>query len=165
VPPGERVLALERLGYRSVQAEVALAAGAAVELEVRLEPMPVEVPAVSVELAVPPDLGIGLVRHVITAEDIPRETPISVVQLIGRRVPGVRIGQMDDRGCPLIQTRNGPVDLVVLDGQPFGDTCILHHLLPTDILRLETRIGLNSALDLGRSRGAAIVIETFHGSR
>ncbi|HUP18701.1 MAG TPA: carboxypeptidase regulatory-like domain-containing protein [Gemmatimonadota bacterium] len=40
VPPGERVLALERLGYRSVEVRVTLGAGEAVEIEARLELAP-----------------------------------------------------------------------------------------------------------------------------
>ncbi|HUP18700.1 MAG TPA: carboxypeptidase regulatory-like domain-containing protein [Gemmatimonadota bacterium] len=163
VPAGERTFTVERLGYRSMEATVALTAGEAVEIEARLAPAPIEVQEVSATVEAAPDMGMGLARTVITADDIPRNSPLSVLELIDRRIPGTRVGRSSASGCPIIETRNGVIDLVVVDGQRFHDTCVLDMVLTTDIRRLEMRVGVSASIEFGHSYGGAIVIETFHG--
>lgn len=162
VPAGEREVRVQRLGYRSMEATVTLAAGEAIEMETRLVAAPVEVEELTATIEPAPDLGVGLARTVITSEEIPRNTPLSVIQLIDRRVPGTRVGRSSATGCPIVETRSGRVDLVVLDGQTFRDTCVLDMVQSTDIRRLEMRSGMNASLEFGRSSGGTILIETFH---
>jgi hypothetical protein len=162
VPAGERRFTVERLGYRGMEATVELTPGEAVEIEARMSPAPVEVAEVSATVEAAPDMGMGLARSVITADEIPRNSPLSVLELIARRVPGTRIGRSSTTGCPIIETRSGRIDLVVVDGQRFQDTCVLNMVQTTDIRRLEMRTGVSAAIEFGHSYGGAIVIETFH---
>jgi hypothetical protein len=165
LPAGDHRVRVDYLGFESAEGEWPEGFGSRSRLAVRLVPAAVAVAAL--EVRVPPEAEIeeralGERATILTHEDVRVQDVISVGELISRNVPGVRHYQR--AGCPILVTRNGVVGLVVIDGQPFHDTCVLNTIQTTDIERLELMPSFAATIRYGRpGGGGVIVIETKHG--
>lgn len=167
VPPGRHRLNVEYLGYRTADAGLEVSSGARLRVEVRLVPSAIAVAALEVTIPSPEReerRGRGYAGWRLTSEEIPSTLSVSVAELLDRRFAGVTHARSRFTACPIIEVRSGRIALVVLDGQPFRDTCVLEHLLLEDIESIEVIPGLAGGVTYGRSGGAGvIVIETKHG--
>lgn len=163
IPPGPAGLRVERLGYGAADAEVE--AGARVE--VRLVPTAIAVDPLEVEVVDAAERARRARGHVgwlLTADEIPEATTVALAELLSRRFAAVRTFRPARTGCPTVEVRSGEIGLVILDGQPIRDTCILDHILPQDIVTVEVIPGLAGGVTYGRTGGAGvIVIETRRG--
>lgn len=167
VPAGRHRLNVEYLGYEAATAGVEVSAEARTRVEVQMVPTAIAVAAL--EVSVPSAereerRARGYTGWRLTSEDIPASLSVSIPQLLDRRFAGVTYSRSRLSACPIIEVRSGRIGLVVLDGQPFRDTCVLEHVMPEDIESIEVIPGLAGGITYGRSGGAGvIVIETRHG--
>lgn len=160
IPPGRHRLTVELLGYESAEAPVDIREGT-VSIAARLVPSPIAMAALEVrisgaETAAGRTRGEG--RYVITGQEIPANTTLSIGELLARRLPGLRHGLRG--GCPMLRTRDGIVGLVVMDGQRFYDTCVLHLVRPEDVERIEFLPSLAAAIEYGRYAGGGVLVVT-----
>lgn len=169
VRAGRQELRIESLGYESVTARVEVGPEGRANVEALLVPTAIAVAAL--EVTVPSHAAAarrsrGFAGWRLASDDIPESFTGSIPELLDRRFAGVTYARSRLSACPVIMVRRERISLVVLDGQPFRDTCVLEHLLPQDLASIEVLPGLAGGIAVGRAGGAgAIVIETRHGDR
>ncbi|MBW3660713.1 MAG: carboxypeptidase regulatory-like domain-containing protein [Gemmatimonadetes bacterium] len=167
VPRGRHRLRVEYLGYEAAAARIEVAEDERTTVDVRLVPSAIAMAALEVTVPSPAAearRSRGYTGWRLSADDIPESLSISVSELLGRRFAGVTYARSRLTACPVIEVRGGRISLVLLDGQPFRDTCVLEHILPQDIASIEVIPGLAGGITHGRAGGAGvIVIETRHG--
>lgn len=166
LPKGRYEIQVEFLGYEVAREDLPVTTSTSTRVVARLAPT--AIPSEKVEVEVLGEETIaerarGHARHRLTADDIPPSNSYSVPRLIARRFAGIKVGRSGNTGCPVVETRDGVITEVTIDGQPFRDTCILDHVIATDIRTLEVIPGLAGGLGFGRSTGGAIVITTKRG--
>ncbi|MGH7565186.1 MAG: TonB-dependent receptor, partial [Gemmatimonadota bacterium] len=102
----------------------------------------------------------GESSYVITAEDI-SEMPLPLGRILERNIPGLRY--MVRGSCAMLETRNGVVELVVLDGQRIHETCVLSLIQPDDVERIEFMPSIAASIEYGAvAGGGVLIVETSH---
>lgn len=169
VPPGRHDLRIESLGYETVAARVEVGPEGGTTVDALLVPTVIAVAALEVTVpsaAAEARRRQGYAGWRLTSDDIPENLSISVPELLDRRFAGVTHVRAGGAACPVIVVRRQRISLVILDGQPFRDTCVLEHILPQDIASIEVVPGLAGGVTAGRAGGAGVIlIETRHGDR
>ena len=169
LPAGRHTVRVEYLGYGAAEAPIGLEAGRRTGLAVELAPEAIA--AEPIEATVTPivrrrDEARGHQAHRMTADEIEEVPATRATDLVRRMVSGIRVVPNPDTGCPMIfyrghstlQNRGYTAPLVVVDGIPSQDTCILDTLDPVEIAEIEVLGVAGAAHHSGGSRAAAGMI-------
>lgn len=173
---GRQVIELERLGYVPFETVVEVPPDGWRRYRVEVHPMPIL--AEAIEATIEPDRiqrAIGEARYRLTAEQIPDHTPLSVPELIAYRLPGLHYirktgGQAPREGAPALsrvcssfESRNGTVQLFIIDGIRYQDACVVETLVPGEIEEIAVIISYAGQTEFGRPGGGVVIIRTKRG--
>lgn len=162
VPAGSHVLKVEFLGYDAALARLTASRGREISLVARMVPAPVQADPLEAEaLANPEDRSRGHTVRRIEAEEIERYPVMGVAELIAMTTPGVEMSVNNALGCvvPVIRVqapaegwggREFPAPLVILEGSPTANACVLNSLNPEDIEEIEIVSALAGAARYGQ---------------
>lgn len=161
VQPGTHRLRIEHLGYAPAEAVLDLDEPKKVSIAARLSPAAIAMEAIEARARVRASLeeeerAYGDVRYRIGREEFEKRPTASLAAVIRSRAPGVRYG-MDSRGCPVFSTRSGRA-LVVVDGVPYRDGCVLAELSTVSVESVAV-LSAAAASTLYGSLGGGGVIE------
>lgn len=171
---GRQTIELERLGYVPFDTVVEVPRDGWRRYRVEIHPMPIF--AEALEATIEPDRlrrALGSARYRLTAEEIPDHTPLSVPELMAYRLPGLHYVRttggetLRESGpaavtqvCPSFLTRNGTVELFVIDGVRYGDACVLETLVPEEIEEIAVIISYAGQLEFGKPGGGVVIVRT-----
>lgn len=158
VPPGEYVLRAEHLGFRAAEEPLVFEEVANFAAVVWLVPQAISMESLQVRASSESEeaaRSAGASRYRVTREDFERRPAASLTDVLRARVPGIRILR-DRRGCPVLSTRKGAA-LIVLDGVPFRDGCILNEIEPMDIELVEVLSSVAASTRWGSLGGNGVI--------
>lgn len=161
VPIGDHTLRVEHLGYRVAETPLNLAEPSNFTAVAWLVPQAITMEALEVEAPAEADVEArrsGASRYRVTREDFERRPSASITDVLRARVPGLRVLR-DLDGCPVLETRRGNA-LIVVDGVPFRDGCILREIDPIAIESVEVLSAVAASTRWGSLGGNGVVLIT-----
>lgn len=162
IPPGEHVLRVEHIGFRTAEEPLIFEEVSNFTAVAWLVPQAISMESLEVRAPSRPEQAArsaGASRYRVTREDIENRPGSSLTDILRAKVPGIRILR-DRRGCPVLSTRQGTA-LIVLDGVPFRDGCILNEIVPGDIESIDLLSSVAASTRWGSLAGGGVVeIET-----
>ncbi|MDX1744404.1 MAG: carboxypeptidase regulatory-like domain-containing protein [Halobacteriales archaeon] len=159
VPPGDHTLRVEHLGYRTAETDLTFDEPEDLTAVAWLVPQAIAMDAL--EATVPSRSGIedrrsGASRYRVTREDFEKRPSATIGEILRAEVPGMRVYR-DRRGCVILETRHGNA-LIVVDGVPFRDGCILNEIDPTTIESVEVLSAVAASTRWGSLGGGGVVV-------
>lgn len=158
VPVGDHTLRVEHLGYRIAETHMSLEEPSTFTAVAWLVPQAITMEALEVEALAEGDVEerrSGASRYRVTREDFERRPSASITDLLRARVPGLRVLR-DPQGCPILETRRGNA-LIVVDGVPFRDGCILKEIDPIAIESVDVLSAVAASTRWGSLGGNGVV--------
>lgn len=158
VPPGDHTLRVEHLGYRPADAAISFEEPSDFTAVAWLVPQAVAVEALEVHAPAEADVEArrsGTSRYRVTRDEFEKRPSASITEILRAEVPGLRVLR-DRRGCPVLETRRGEA-LIVVDGVPFRDGCILKEIDPTAIESVDVLSTVAASTRWGSLGGSGVV--------
>ncbi len=158
VPVGDHTLRVEHLGYRIAETNLSLDEPSNFSAVAWLAPQAITMEALEVEAPAEGDVEArrsGASRYRVTREDFERRPSASITDVLRARVPGLQVFR-DPQGCPVLETRRGNA-LIVLDGVPFRDGCILREIDPSAIESVDVLSAVAASTRWGSLGGNGVV--------